>query len=279
MKNYLFILITILGFKIHAQLNLEFDKRFVECEDKWVAFRMDKDSSYNFGFIYIDAEAGLTLNQEGSFKMNAMGKLEVKKVKEANVKYRLQANRVTVALIPKNLFEELEISETPEWLKQYKTDLNTAERNYKWGYMYNGWNECEKALPFLLKAKELDPNTNGLAVELAFSYNCLSDYEKAVKILEEATDEFPKDAYINKELIYSLTKLKEIEKAKEQFYKSIKLVSENTYNAENCFNIMQYYYIEKDAKNFNVWYGELKKWPNENEQITIYAKKMKAELK
>ncbi|WP_430401648.1 tetratricopeptide repeat protein [Fluviicola sp.] len=279
MKTGLFVVITLLGFKLHAQLNLEFDKRFVECEDKWIAFKMDKDSSYNFGFIYIDSEAGLTFNQEGSFKMNSKGILEVKKMKETNVKYRLEANRVTVALIPKNLFDELEIDETPEWLKYYKTDLNTAERNYKWGFMYNGWNECEKALPFLLKAKELDPNTNGLAVEIAFSYNCLFEFEKAVEILEEANDEHPKDAYINKELIYSLTKLKEIEKAEAQFYKSIKSVSENTYHAENCFNIMQYYYLQKDAKNFHVWYDELKKWPNENEQITLYAKKMKAELK
>ena len=31
--------------------------------------------------------------------------------------------------------------------------------------MYNGWNECEKALTFLEKADKIDPNYNGLQTE------------------------------------------------------------------------------------------------------------------
>ncbi len=50
--KYLFLLVSLLTLKANAQLNLRFDKRFVECEDKWVAFKMNEDSSYTFGFIY-----------------------------------------------------------------------------------------------------------------------------------------------------------------------------------------------------------------------------------
>ena len=68
--NYFIILFTLLSFEIGAQTNLNFDKRFVECEDHWVTFNMNKDSSYTYGFIYIDEEAGLTFNREGNFKFD-----------------------------------------------------------------------------------------------------------------------------------------------------------------------------------------------------------------
>lgn len=278
MKN-LIIILTLLSIKVQAQVNLTFDKRFVECEDKWVAFKINEDSSYNYGFIYIDPQAGLTLNSEGTFKPKQNGSYEIEKIKETNIKVRLEPNSVKVAIIPENLFKDLQIEQIPEWLKFYKTDINTAKRQYKWGYMYNGWNECAKALPFLIKAKELDPDFEGLAVEFSFSYNCLKKYEKAVEILDEAITKNPTDAYVNKEYIYSLIGAAEIEKATKQFYTSTKVLTDNSFNAENCFNIMQYYYKQKDKKNFKIWYDELKEWPNENEQITKYSNKMKNELK
>jgi tetratricopeptide (TPR) repeat protein len=145
--------------------------------------------------------------------------------------------------------------------------------------MYNGWNECAKALPFLLKAKELDPEFEGLVVELAFSFNCLKNYDKAIEVLEDEIKRNPSDAYVNKEYIYSVTKTDNIEKATKQFYNSIKTIKENTYNAENCFNIMQFYYKQNDKKNFIKWYDEIKKWPNDNKQINKYTELMKEELK
>ena len=279
MKKIILILVTFISFQLQAQLELDFNKRFVESEDKWVAFQMNDDSTYNYGFIYIDAQAGLTLNSEGTFKPLDDGSFEVKKIKETNIKARLEPNNVKVAIIPNDLFQSLEIPESPEWLKYYKTDVNTVERQYKWGYMYNGWGECKKALPFLLKAKTIDPNFKGLIVELAYSYNCIKEYSKAIEILEEEIKKKPEDAYINKEFIYSVSKTNAIEKAVNQYYKSIKEIDDNSYNAENCFNIMQFYYKKKDKKNFNKWYKELKKWPNNNKQIDKYADLYKKELK
>ncbi len=272
------IILTLLSIKVQAQVNLNFDKRYVECEDKWVAFTINKDSTYNYGFIYIDEQAGLTLNSEGTFKPQKDGTFEIKKIKDASLKVRLEPNSVKVAIIPENLFKDLQIEPIPEWLKFYKSDLNTVKRQYKWGFIYNGWNECEKALSFLMKANEIDPDFEGLAVELAFSYNCLKEYKKAVEILEIAIAKNPADAYINKEYIYSLTKTDGIEKATKQFYNSTKVLKDNSYNAENCYNIIQYYYKQKDKKNFNIWYDELNKWPNDNKQIPTYADQMKKDL-
>jgi tetratricopeptide (TPR) repeat protein len=276
--KYTFILFILLTFKLNAQIDLKFDKRFVECEDKWVTFRMSEDSTYTFGFIYIDEQAGLTLNREGKFKINKDNTLSVEKLKETNIKARLQANNVKVALLPESTFKELQIVPQPEWLEFYKTDTTSVKRLYKWGYMYNGWNECKKALSFLIKAKEIDPKYEGLNVELAFSYNCLKEYDKAEQILKEEIKIKPTDAYVNKEYIYTISKTENIEKATKQYLKSLEIIKDKTYNAENCFNIMQYFYNKKDKVEFNIWYKELNKCSNDNKMITEYADKMKAEM-
>ena len=277
--NYFFILFTLLSFEIGAQTNLSFDKRFVECEDHWVAFKMNEDSSYTYGFIYIDEDAGLTFNREGNFKFGEDNALSVEKVKGSNIKARLQANNVKVAIIPETMFSQLQIDKQPEWLTFYKKDTNSIERLYKWGYMYNGWNECSKALSYLMKAREIDPKYQGLSVELAFSYNCLKDYGKAEEILEEELLLNPTNAYVNKEYIYTISKTERIEKAINQYNSSLQSIEDKTYHAENCFNIMQFYYNKRDVKNFNVWYKKLNEYKNINEVISDYAKRMKKELK
>lgn len=264
--------------KLSAQTTLNFDKRFIESEDKWVAFKANKDSAYVYGFIYIDPQAGLTFNYEGTFKTLSSGKLVTKKLDSTSMKVRLEPNNVLVAFIPESKFKELEISPVPDWLKHYKKDENSVERLYQWGFMYNGWNECEKALTYLEKAEKLDPKFKGLVTELSFSYNCLKQYDKAELILEKEIKTNSTDAYANKEYIYTLAKNNKIEKAENQFKKSIKNLKDRQYNAENCYNILQYYYNQKDKINFNKWYEILQQQPIENKMIAQYADNMKIEI-
>lgn len=277
MRILLLLLFT--TFQLQAQTNLTFNKRYIECEDKWVAYKMDEDSTNIYGFIYIDEEAGLTFNLEGKFKLKSDNTYQVEKNKEANIKVRLEPNKVKVAIIPESMYKDLQIVSIPEWLKYYKTNVDSISRLYKWGFMYNGWSQCEKALEYLLKAYAINPNYNGLAVEIAYSYNCMNDFDNAYKVLKDALKTDPTSAYVNKEYIYTLVKKKDIEMAIEHYKKSISLNNEDIYNAENCFNILGYYYKQKDIKNFNIWKKELKKWPNNNEQITKYVKLMEKELK
>lgn len=72
MKYFQFLL-ALISIGINAQNALKFDKSNIQCEDKWVAYQMNKDSIYNFGFIYVDNQAGLTLNYEGDFKIDKKG--------------------------------------------------------------------------------------------------------------------------------------------------------------------------------------------------------------
>jgi tetratricopeptide (TPR) repeat protein len=276
--KFIFLFSTLLSLNTLAQTNIEFNKRFVECEDKWVAFSMGEDSSYTYGFIYIDAQAGLTFNREGKFKINSNYLLEVTKNKEASIKVRLQPNNVKVAIIPSTMFKELQIEEYPDWLKFYKNDTATAKRLFNWGFMYNGWDLCAKALTYLERAKQIEPNYEGLNVELAFSYNCLSQYDKAEKILEAEMKNNSSNAYVVKEYIYTLVQNKKIDLASTQFFNAASNLKDKTYNAENCFNILGYYYKTKDKANFNKWYAEFTKWPTTDKRIPAYADVIRKEM-
>lgn len=258
--KYLLFLLSVHVFDSKAQSILSFDKRFVESEDRWVAFQMDKDSSYTFGFIYIDPQAGLTLNYEGNFKITQSGRFVPTRLDTVNMKVRLQPNNVLVAFIPEHKFAELQIQAIPDWLKYYKTDSGSVERLYRWGYMYNGWGECAKGLTYLERAQKLDPKFKGLEVELGFSYNCLGQFDKAISVLEKAIATDPTNAYTNKELIYAQMKSGDLEKAAESCKRALKVCKDETYHGENCYNLLYNFYLKKDKKNFDLWLNEAKKW-------------------
>ncbi|MFA5620966.1 MAG: hypothetical protein WDA08_11740 [Weeksellaceae bacterium] len=256
MKRYLISLffISILSY---GQSDLVFDKKFVQSEDKWVAFPADSTGSYNFGFIYIDSEAGLTLDYEGSFKVDENGKFILQQKEfEGSMKYRLEPNNVRVAFIPSVKLSELGIKEIPDWLKFYKEDENSIERLYKWGYMYNGWGECEKALEFLNSAYTINPKYNDLKVELAYSHNCLGNYNKAIEYIMESMREELVTAYLIKELIYAQAKNGDLKDAENTFVLFDSKISDKTYHSENAYNILQSYYLMKDVANFNRWLQE-----------------------
>ena len=276
--KYLLLVSVLFITTVQAQTILKFDKRFVECEDKWVAFQMDKYSWYAYGFIYIDAQAGLTFNYEGNFKISANGIFIPTKLDSTNFKVRLKPNNVQVAFIPESKFEELKISAIPDWLKYYKKDTASIERLYRWGYMYNGWGECEKGLTYLQKAEKIDPDFKGLSVELAFSYNCLSQYDKAISVLQKALKTDPNDSYTNKELIYAQIKSGQLAEASESCKRALLVCTDKTYNGENCYNLLYTYYLKKDKVNFNLWLAETKKWTSSNENITRSIKEMENEL-
>lgn len=277
MKHTLLI-VALYANALLAQNSLQFDKRFVECEDRWVAFQKGKDSAYAYGFIYIDAQAGLTLEYEGSFTITDAGLFVPQKLENSSYKIRLQPNRVLVALIPENKFEELKIAAVPDWLSIYKGDTTSVGRLYRWGYLYNGWNECAKGLSYLERAQKINPKYKGLEVELAFSYNCLGHYDKAVTVLQSALGDAPTDAYVNKELIYAQIKLGQLDKAAESCKAAIAKCTDQSYNAENCYNLLHNLYLKKDKANFLLWLDETKKWAAKNENLVKSIQIMENEM-
>jgi tetratricopeptide (TPR) repeat protein len=280
--KYFLLLFTLFTITLNAQNTLKFDKRNVQCEDKWIAYQIDKDSTYTFGFIYIDSQAGLTLNYEGKFKIDNKGKfnrIESDTKKEVGfMKVRLQPNKTTIAEIPESKFKELNIEKTPNWLTSYKTDENSVGRLYRWGYMYNSWNECEKALTFLEKAEKIDQNFKGLQTELAFSYNALEKFEKAEISLKKAIAQNPKDCYTYKELAYTYTKLINFKKVAETYSEMSKICTEQNFVQETAYNLAYEYFKAKDKANFKKWKIEAEKWSKTENQYTKNLSQMETEL-
>lgn len=280
--KYLFSIFFIffLSESTNAQNILKFDKANYQCEDKWVAYQMNKDSTYTFGFIYIDSQAGLTFDYEADFKIEKDGKFtRLDKIENStNIKSRLQANRVAIAEIPKSKFLELKIDKTPKWLIHYKTDENSIDRLYRWGYMYNGWNECEKALTYLEKAEKIDPNFKGLQTELAFSYNALKIYNKAEICLLKSIKINPNDCYAYKELAYSYIHQEKTKEVIDTYNTMVKTCKEDNFKQEVAFNLAGKHYEAKDKINFKKWKTEAEKWSKSENKFTKNLKLMETEL-
>ncbi len=267
----IFILFTLLlvALNINAQSGLNFNKRFVQCEDQWVAFKMSEDSTYQFGFIYIDEQAGLTYNMEGSFKINSDDVFIPKKMDSINVKMRLEPNRVKVAIIPENRFKELMISEVPDWLKYYKESKDTVGRMVKWGLLYNEWDECEKALSFLVKAYKIDPHHSGIEFELAYAYNALEQCDKAIIVLNKAIKNNPKECLFYKELSYAECHTGKLDDASKTSKKAISICSDKKLKAEITYNLAYQYYLKKDKVNFDKWAKIAKKNAKGIEEVKL----------
>ncbi len=265
-----FILIVGLTNSIHAQHGLLYNKPFVECEDKWVIFNAPKDSSHAYGFIYIDAMAGLTFQYEGNITIGTDGKFSAKPLlANGQYKVRLQPNNVKVAIIPAERFAELGITDPPEWLSIYKSTKDSVARMVRWGYYYNHWNMSEKALTYLEKAKQLEPGKEGLAFELSYAYNALEQFNKAIPILEEAIAKDPANCLLYKEYSYALIGLEKMKEAEDACESGIKHCEDKKMKAEIAYNLAYNYYMRKDKDNFNIWAEKTLKWA---EAESIFAR-------
>lgn len=277
--RYLTLIFALLTLGLNGQTSLSFDKRFVECEDKWVAFNRSDDNGYIFGFIYIDSQAGLTFNHEGTFIINENGSFIPNKIDSTNIKVRLTPNQVLVAIIPQSKFDELKIQEHPDWLKFYKSDTGTIERLYRWGYLYNSWNESKTALIFLEKGYQINPKFNGLEFELAYAYNALQEYNKAISVLLSALETSPKDCYLYKELSYAELQLGQLDKASETCSTGISLCSDKELKSEISYNLAYQYFQKGDKKNFDIWAKQTKKWAVKDDHFYLNIQKMELALK
>lgn len=254
MKTFILIISFFISICCAAQDKLNFNSKPIDCEDKWVVFPSDSSGSYNYGFVYMDNQAGLTFDFAGSFKINSNGKFLISKNEaESSMKFRLQPNKSLVAIIPESYFVEFNISKTPDWLNAYQEGENATNRLFRWGFTYNLWNECAKGLTYLEKVKKIDPNYKGLKTEIAFSYNCLNQPQNAINILKEVIKQTPDDAYAYKELLYSQVHNNQLPDAIKTYYKIEKDIIDKTYKSENAFNILCAFYSQNNLKKFNEW--------------------------
>ncbi|MEM8886763.1 MAG: hypothetical protein AAGD28_02175, partial [Bacteroidota bacterium] len=190
-----FLLHSFLCFAQNPIAGLTFDKQHVDAVDKWVAFPIvDEDSTFAYGFIYIDQEAGFTYHRGNRFRLDNSGKFIAEPENSNNsIKIRLEAEWKNVAIIPEERLTEMGLPQVPDWLKFYKEDEGKVSYLKDIGWHYNHMGGCEQALIPLLAAYEKEPHYKGLEFEIGFAYNALERFEEAKTILEKAYDHDPKD--------------------------------------------------------------------------------------
>jgi len=279
MRSILFILALLVLTNASAQTGFTYNKRFVQSEDKWVAFSAPKDSSHIFGFIYIDAQAGLTFDYTGNFTIAADGKLiPGKPLENGSYKVRLQPNNVQVAWIPAERYAELGIKDPPDWLHNYKETKDSIGRMVRWGYYYNHWNESAKALTYLERAYELDPDYEGLEFELSYAYNALERFQDAITVLTKAIPKKPDNCLYYKELSYAQIHLDLVSDADLACQKGMEFCPDDAMKCEIAYNIAYRYFKVRDKANFERWKKEVKKYGTEGSQFTENIKIMEKEI-
>lgn len=280
--RHLQLLFLLFAFSLSAQNTLEFNKTYIKCVDKWMAFPMNKDSVYTYGFIYIDNSAGLTFNYEGDFKINDKGDFVNTESELTNnqrsIKMRLDLSNNIIAEIPEEKFKDLKIKKYPDWLQTYKENDDDENSLFNRGFIYNAWGECKEALVCLEKLEKSNPKYKGLYTEMAYSYNHLEQFDKAEKILKKAIKYYPNDCYTLKELAYTYKNSLKISESIEVYKKMEKKCDELNYIQETAFNLAHHYFSIKDKENFYKWKGEAKKWSKSKNNYDNYLDRMTTEL-
>ena len=104
---------------------LKFDRRFVHCINKWVAFGYDKkDNSFEYGFVYPNSSQEISLSYVGTIKLDSNGHFVTNNKIDSlgvSVIYRLspEQNRKIVGIIPIERLKEIGVEEYPKEFKSY----------------------------------------------------------------------------------------------------------------------------------------------------------------
>ena len=254
------------------------DKIYHEVIDNWVMFPKD-NTSYFYGFVYLDETAGFTLHIEGEFKIDGNGLfVENKPLKNSIMKLRLSSESRLFAVMPKEKIKELNLPDEPDWLEIYRMDKNTIQYLYSLGYAFNAAGESTLALDPLLAAYSKEPDYKGLVFELAYAFNATGEYEKATSVLERAIKNDPKNFYLYRELGYTLCGLQRLEEAERVYQESLLLTDDNGQRSEVGINMVQAYYYADDKEKFEKWYKYTKQYADPKSEIYKYLELYKAEM-
>ncbi len=262
-----------------------YNKSYYECEDKWVTHQSKKDTNnYSIGFIYLDLEAGYTLQYYSSFSIDAdenyildttLNIYSIKVRLENELAYFLNisdeygfdttintANDYTnakYAIIPDGIIEKLKLPKEPDWLKLYRIDDNPVKSMTKRGYHLNHLGRSDLAIPFLENAYELSKDSSDLNFELSYAYNATKQFEKAYFILDKAVAIDTNNVLLLKELAYALTHLQRFSETEQICLKILDKTDDNDLKCETMINLIGIYY-RFDIEKAKYWYSKCKQY-------------------
>jgi len=245
------------------------NKKFYKAVDKWIMLPKPKvDSSYIYGFIYIDTQAGFTFQLEGEIIVGQDGTFTSNNTsKERMVKIRIPKNWALVATIPSDKLEQLNLPEQPKWLNAYKSGEGNIAYLVRIGFHYNSVGASELALDFLNEAYIIDPHYKGLEFELSFAYNATLQFDKAITVSENAIKHNPNDFFFYRELGYALAYSGRTNEAEATYRKGIEICDNNRQKSEMSFNMTQAFSLQRNKDKFEEWYSITKGYTEKDSEI------------
>lgn len=270
-------------FSQEATTNLKFDTKYYQAIDQWVVFpKKEKDSTYLYGFVYVDQTAGFTFNLESSFQIKN-GEFFVMRdslSKTSSIKSRLGSryNSLNLALLTEEQQKKLRLPKKPEWLEIYQRGKNSVGYLKNMGYHLNHIGVSSEAIVYLKEAYGKNAKHDGVYFELVFAYNATNQYNKAKEVLLEAIKEDANKLLYYKELMYSYMSLKNYKEAEKTTVKGIELDGSDSIKAEMSLNLTSIFFNLKDYDKFKKWLLVTKSYETNNNQIKGYIEVFDKEL-
>jgi hypothetical protein len=232
--KYLFIplLLCALGTKAHN--GLTFDKRFLDCENKWIAISSDSGSTYDY--VYLDNSAGLTFKLKGSFTIENNVYLP-EQITE--VKSRIEPTEINVSIIPAKRFTELKVEESINELK-YVGKNNKRDRYLKLAETYKKW-KMDKL------AEKYEALASGTYTYFSFDGK---DFITETTVTPQKTRKIKAfngnytDSY--KQEIFWLARDNKMRAAELTYIDAIRTCDDETAKADMAYNIAYQYYRLKE---------------------------------
>lgn len=261
--------------KTFAQTELKFDKKIIDCEDKWIA--LSTEHGYAYGFVYLDNSAGLTLFLNGGFSISENNTYVPADTAKRVI--RVLLNVANAALIPREKYGELHLPEVPSWLVFYRTTDNNVDRIFRLGYIYNRWRESKKALEYLKAVRKIDNKYPGLDAEFSLAYRQQGNYQRADAYTDDAIKGIVKrECEANKRQIFAFTAANEMNKAENAYVMALRNCNDEMLKAELAYNIAFHYYKLKDKTKFKHWQNQVNRWVIPQDIYTDKMKMMAANL-
>lgn len=276
------LLISSVGYAQPNKKVLNFKTKYYSAVDKWVAFpKKASDSTYTYGFVYIDVMAGFTFRYQSTFRVTKKGlkNSSVADPEAETVKYKLNRRTSLVSVLTDKQIAQLGLPRKPKWLATFKGGFEKPEYQKRIGAHYNHAGASHLAIAPLNKAYKLKPHLKGLEFELGYAYNTLQQFDKAIKVLENAIRKNPRNPLFYRELGYAYNYSQQVEKAENTYLKGISLSKDDFGKSEMAYNMTYSFFEMKNRAKFDKWVKITKKYAAEGSKYMWYLELLEKKWK
>jgi Leucine-rich repeat (LRR) protein len=255
---------------------INFDKKYYECENKWVFTPIKPENRFYFvDYIFLDPKEGYSTYSGGTIEFDANYNIKffISHDNMTKVIYKCSNSQKNYALVPDDFLELINLEkDTPPREFEIPTFKTPIKHDLKVAQQLNELGENAKALSILEKIKRKSPNEEGLQLELMIAYNVLQNYDEAIKIVKTESNKRPEDIFLQNELAFAYFKKGEYDSAL-QIYNSIfdKFPDSEKLKKQRIAIVLSKIYMSKsDIDSSGIWLKKSFEYfplPNNSERV------------